>query len=195
MPNYQDSKIYTIRSHQTKKIYVGSTCNELRKRLYQHKQKYKIFLKNKSIFISSFEIIKYDDCFIELYEKYPCNDRMELHKREGEIIRSLDCVNKNIAGRTIKEHYQDNKKKILEKNKKYKKEYRIKNKEKIKEYEKKRIEKKIQYTKEYRIKNKEKIKDKITKNIYLCSCGSKIRKDSKNRHEKTKKHINFINNN
>ena len=153
MPNYQNSKIYVLRSHQTEKIYIGSTCNELRKRLHQHKQDYKRFLKNKFNNITSFQIIKFDDCYIELYEKYPCSDKMELRKREGEIIRSLDCINKNIAGRTdkesFKEWYQKNKEEI---NKKYKKEYRIKNKEKIKEY-----------NKEYAIKNKEKILEKKKK--------------------------------
>ena len=121
--NYQNSKIYTIRSHQTDKIYIGSTCNELRKRLYQHKQDYKRFLKNKYHIVSSFEILKYDDCFIELYEKYPCSDKMELHKREGEIIRSLDCVNKLIPARTKKEgkkeYYQKNKEKVLKRQKEY----------------------------------------------------------------------------
>ena len=147
--NYQNSKIYTIRSHQTDKIYIGSTCNELRKRLYQHKQDYKRFLKNKYHIVSSFEILKYDDCFIELYEKYPCSDKMELHKREGEIIRSLDCVNKLIPARTKKEgkkeYYQKNKEKVLKRQKEY--------------YEKKKEE--INKRRRQKYKQK-KLKDKLT---------------------------------
>ena len=186
MPNYQNSKIYTIRSHQTDKIYIGSTCNELRKRLFQHKQDYKRFLKNKFQNVSSFEIIKYDDCYIELYEKYPCSDKMELHKREGEIIRSLNCVNKNMPGKKNKECMKEIRKKYYKKwyeenkenKKKYKKEYYQQNKEKILKQTKEK------YNKEYYHKNKK---------IYNCVCGAEIIMKNKLRHEKSKKHINFIN--
>jgi hypothetical protein len=37
---------------------------------------------------------------------------MELDKREGEHIRNNNCINKYIAGRTMKEYYEDNKEKI-----------------------------------------------------------------------------------
>jgi hypothetical protein len=33
------------------------------------------------------------DWYIELYEKYPCNDRQELHKREGQVIREIGTIN------------------------------------------------------------------------------------------------------
>lgn len=183
--NYQNSKIYVIRSHQTEKIYIGSTVNELRIRFQQHKSHYKTKIRN----CSSFEIIKYDDCYIELYEKYPCNDKDELRKREGEIIRSLDCVNKYIAGRTANEYHKQNRDKILEKQKEYEK----KNKEKIKQRKKKYYEKnpnKLLERKKYYKDYYEKIKNKR----YICVCGSNIRKLDKSAHEKTKKHINFINN-
>ena len=169
MPNYQNSKIYTLRSHQTDKIYIGSTCNELRKRLWQHKSDYKRFLKNKFQNVSSFEIIKYDDCYIELYEKYPCSDKMELHKREGEIIRKLDCVNKTIPARTKKQYRKDNEKNI----KKNKKNYYEKNKEEIKKrrrqkYQQKNKEDKEKINKRRRQKYKQKkLKDKLIKQIKL----------------------------
>ena len=156
--NYQNSKIYTIRSHQTDKIYIGSTVNELRIRLSQHKSHY----KTKSRSCSSFEIIKYDDCYIELYEKYPCNDKYELRKREGEIIRSLDCVNKYIAGRTPKEYKKDYKKENRNKYLKQKKEFYQKHKDKInikaKEYYQKNKDKINIQRKEYYQKNKDKLK-------------------------------------
>ena len=47
--------------------------------------------------------------------------------REGYYIKNNDCVNKNIAGRTIKEWYEDNKEKLL----KQQKQYYVDNKEKI----------------------------------------------------------------
>ena len=188
MPNYQNSKIYVLRSHQTEKIYIGSTCNELRKRFCDHKSVYKMFLENKHHYISSFEILKYDDCYIELYEKYPCMDKMELHKREGEIIRSLNCVNKNEAGRNLKQFYKD-KKEWYQKNSK---KYYIDNKEKIKKNTKEnRIKNRKKYNKIHNIyyhKNKHIINKKIS-----CVCGSNIQKNNKARHERTTKHINFIN--
>jgi hypothetical protein len=36
-------------------------------------------------------------------ENYPCHSSEELRRREGEIIRATDCINKNVAGRTPKE--------------------------------------------------------------------------------------------
>ena len=111
MVNYKNSKIYTIRSHHTDKIYIGSTANELRKRLYQHKKNYKYYLNGRYNYVSSFEIVKYDDAYIELYEYYECNNKVELLKREGELIRELDCVNKVIPGTTNKESCKEYRKK------------------------------------------------------------------------------------
>jgi hypothetical protein len=49
---------------------------------------------------------------------------------------------------------------------------------------------KKEYDKKYREKNKKKRKEK-----YLCECGSEINNRGKIEHERTKKHISFINNN
>ncbi len=70
----------------------------------------------------------WSDFYIELYEKYPCNDKAELCKREGEIIRQIGTLNKCIAGRTKKEYIQDN----VDKVKEYQKTYREVNAEKLK---------------------------------------------------------------
>ena len=90
---YKNGKIYSIRSHQTEQIYIGSTCVPLCKRIYLHKAGYKHYLKHNKNYISSFEIIKYDDCYIELIEEYPCDNKMELTRKEGEHIRANNCVN------------------------------------------------------------------------------------------------------
>ena len=129
--DYKNGKIYSIRSHQTDKVYFGSTCSPLAKRLYEHKNKYKLFLNGKYHYNSSFEILKYDDVYIELVEDFPCENKNQLFKREGEIIRGGGCVNKNIAGRTRtnKEYYDDNKEQISQK----KKDYYEQNKEKLNE--------------------------------------------------------------
>ena len=125
MIDYKNSKIYLLRSHQTDKVYVGSTTRRLNQRLAEHKQDFKNNEKVKSR-----DIMKYDDCYIELYENYPCDNKEELRRKEGEIIRELDCVNKCVAGRTIKEYYMENK----EKKSNYHKEWVDKNRERLNAY-------------------------------------------------------------
>ena len=101
MVNYQNGKIYAIRSFATDKYYIGSTCNPLHKRLYQHKSD-KNSAKNR--YRTSFEIVKYDDCYIELLEEFSCENKNQLQKREGELIRESksDVVNIVIPLRTDK---------------------------------------------------------------------------------------------
>ena len=87
MPNYQNGKIYSIRSRSRPDlVYVGSTIQPLSVRLGKHK-----LPRNKS---SSKQIIDIGDAYIELIENCSCNSKEELLKREGEIMRSMDCVNK-----------------------------------------------------------------------------------------------------
>ena len=122
----QTGYIYSIRSYHTELFYIGSTFGTLRQRLFKHKQNFKRFNLQKYAYISSYEIIKYDDVFIELVKTYENVNKMELRKFEGEHIRQNKCVNKMIAGRTrkeyrennqdkIKQYYENNKDKILEK--------------------------------------------------------------------------------
>ena len=124
----QTGYIYSIRSYRTELIYIGSTFGTLRQRLYRHKQDFKQFNLQKYCYVSSYEIVKYDDAFIELVETYENVNKMELHRFEGQHIRQNKCVNKVIPGRTIKEWIEFNKDKL--------KEYREMNKNKIKEYKK-----------------------------------------------------------
>lgn len=119
MINYQEAKIYAIRSGQTDKIYIGSTCSDINKRFYEHK-----YFSPKT---KAQEILIYNDAFIDLIENYPCNDRKELLKREGHYILQFKnfCVNKKVEGRTRKEiqkaYYDSNKEKLIEYSKKYQK--------------------------------------------------------------------------
>lgn len=160
--DYQNGKIYTIRSHQTDKYYIGSTCSPLHKRLYDHKADYKQFLKGGKR-LSSIEIVKYDDAYIELLELCPCNSRSELTKREGELIREHknNIVNIKIDGRTKKEYRQTNKDIIREQ----KKEYYQENKERIQERDAKKE---------------------------ICDCGKSYTVGHKSRHIKSSKHIKFL---
>lgn len=114
MPDYQNGKVYAIRSFLTDIVYVGSTTVPLSRRMVQHRCDYNN--TSGSRYKTSAEILKLGDAYIELLENYPCNSREELSKKEGEYIRKLDCVNKRIAGRTPSEYqtayYQANKERI-----------------------------------------------------------------------------------
>ena len=98
MVNYELGKIYTIRSSETVGVYVGSTCQPLSVRFGRHKSNY----KNNIGYTSSKHIFDYgiENAYIELLENYPCNNKEELFKREGEHIRMMEnCVNhiKNVG--------------------------------------------------------------------------------------------------
>ena len=112
MPDYKNGKIYCIRSHQTPDIYIGSTVQKLNKRIGSHREKYKKWLNKIHHYTTSFELVKYDDCYIELLEDYSCENKEQLHKKEGQYIREMDCVNKRVEGRTKKEYQQENKEKL-----------------------------------------------------------------------------------
>jgi hypothetical protein len=127
MPEYKNGKIYKIWSPQGDEIYIGSTIQPLYKRFHHHKTTREC--SSKILFE------KYDDVRIELIECVPCDNKEQLNKKEGEYIRKLDCINRNIAGRTFKEYRENNKEKINE----YAKEYRENNKEKILEWKNQRI--------------------------------------------------------
>ena len=211
---FQNGKIYTIRSFQTEKYYIGSTNHKtLSQRLSKHKGNYREWLNDKDNgYVTSFEILKYDDCYIELLELYPCNLKAELHKREGELIRlhKDSLVNNNIPCRTHKEYLIDNKEKIavqhktyrdvhIDKIKQYEANYKVVNKLKAKEQyaiykvvNKQKIKDYLSiYNPIYHAVNKQKIKDYATQ-PYHCECGSVTQLGKKAKHFKTNKHIDSI---
>lgn len=97
MSKFQNGKIYMIKSPSTNLFYIGSTYQKyLSNRFACHK-----YQSN----ISSKEIIKYNDAYIELLENFPCNNNIELRKREGHFINlnKENVVNYQIAGQSNKE--------------------------------------------------------------------------------------------
>ena len=217
MPNYQNGKIYAIRSYLSDDVYYGSTCDSLAKRLYGHRRDHKRYQNEKFHYVTSFKLIERADHYIELVENYPCNDKGELMRREGEIIRANTCVNRCIAGRTKAEYRQDNAEDIKQKNKQYKldnaeviaqkakqynKQYRQENAEVIKQHNKQyrqdNAEVLKQYIKQYRQDNAEVIKQKnkqyrqdnadAINHKHTCDCGGKYTTKNKLKHMKTKKH-------
>ena len=118
-------KIYSIKSKSNPDLqYIGSTKQSLKKRLQNHKCHYKRYLNGSYNFVTSFDIIKHNDYYIELYCDTATDDRSDAHWLEGLIIRAESCVNKCVPGLTRqeynKQYYEQNK----EYKKKYQKEYR-----------------------------------------------------------------------
>lgn len=84
------------------------------------------------------------NCEIELIELVNCNSKDELHAREQYWIKSSNCVNKILVGRSQKEYYQDNREQLKEYQRKYdeancdkKKEYYLANRDKIRDCQRK----------------------------------------------------------
>lgn len=95
---YKNGKIYKITSNQTEKWYIGSSTQKLYDRIANHRANYKLWQNNpdKYDFVTSYDIIKYDDHKIELIEEYPCNTKQELRQRENYYLALYKniCVNK-----------------------------------------------------------------------------------------------------
>ena len=157
-------KIYIIKSPNTEKVYIGSTIKNIQCRLRQHLSDYTRYKNNKYQYITSFDILEHEGAYIELLLDYPCNDKYELYKKEGELIRETEnTVNRCVAGRTYAEYYADN------------------------------VETIKQRSRDYYKDNVERIKaERNQKNI--CPCGGRYTKRNRARHNKTKRHINYIEN-
>jgi len=175
MVNYQNGKIYRIDGGEL--TYIGSTTNKyLSTRLAKHKSDFKKYLDGEQHYYTSFQVLKTDDCKIELIEKFPCDSKDELSAREGHFIRQMDCVNKQNAGRKPKKWYDEKKEQKI----KQKKQYYNDNKEAI-------VEKQKQYYKE----NREAILTHANQK-HDCVCGGRYITANKSRHLKTSKHLNYL---
>ena len=136
--DYNNGKIYTIRSPTTDKYYIGSTTQLLSRRFSVHKIDKK--------YCSSKEIINLGNSYIELLENFPCKCKEELNAREYQLIREHKIYLVNIQGVKTekekrdgiltqrKEFYEKNKDELLLKKKEQYNQKRDKILEKNKEY-------------------------------------------------------------
>ena len=122
MNKYANGKIYMIVTDNSNDIYVGSTIRTLKERLQRHVSDYRT-----GVYKSSQEILKQGNYKIILIKNFPCNSKNELEREEGKFQRDLECINKNIAGRTVEEYRIENREAL---NAKYKEHY-IENREAI----------------------------------------------------------------
>jgi len=154
---YQEGKIYKIVCNITGEIYIGSTVQTLKKRLKGHESGYRFHVKKGGSKTSSFQIIERGDYKIELIIEFPCESRVELEMKEGSYQLSLKCVNKLIARRSPED--------MCIASKKYRKQYRLDNYEKLYNYGMKRI---------------------------TCCCGKSSQKNNISRHRNSRFHKKYI---
>lgn len=141
-------RVYKITSCKGDEIYIGSTTQILTQRFGEHKYEYTSKRRpgKKSSSWVLFDKYGVENCKIELIKEYEIVDRQHLDAYEQLWINKTKCINyKN----TIKfTRLWDRKKK---------KEYTKKHKERItkyqEEYRKTHREKNIEYQKEYRKRN------------------------------------------
>jgi len=126
---YERGKIYKIITSNSNDVYIGSTILSLKRRLQKHRSMY----KNRGHYISSSIILRQGGYKIELIKDFPCNSKKELEREEGKYQREMDCVNKCIAGRGVKERGREYYKKKREEIKIKKKKYRKDNEMRIKQ--------------------------------------------------------------
>jgi hypothetical protein len=173
MSNYQNAKIYKIKSLHSDDEYIGSTCNSLARRITGHRDAFNKFKKGEGNYCSSYHLFEIGGEYIELIETFPCNTKQELLNKEGEYVKaSLNNVNKLIPGRTYQEWYEANKHILSAKRKLYRqthkeqikikdKAYREVNAEKLKNYQDIYTEAHREEKREYDRKRREEKRDYI----------------------------------
>ena len=189
---YENAKIYRIVDNTNGNQYIGSTCKTLSARLSKHKTDYKNHLIGKQAYITSYKILENNNFDIVLIENIEnCKSKEELHKRERFYIDSMVCVNKVIPTRTHKEYKEDHK----DFYKDYNKQYKVEHKEIIqgqwKEYYENNKTKLIDRAKAHYIDNKGKILQ-YQGQKHICSCGKEYTHHHKSRHERSKKHQEYL---
>jgi group I intron endonuclease len=168
---YANGKIYKLVNDNDDEIYVGSTCVSLAARLYRHKDKAKREPRKVYHHLTK---IGMEHVKIILIEEYPCDNKMQLLRRERYWIEELHpSLNIEIPTRTPSEWYQDNK----EKKSLQAKQNREKNKTHLKE----RAQKYYQDRKDF-------LHEKVK-----CDCGRELSRQHLTRHKKeNKKHQTWL---
>jgi len=210
--DYSKTIIYKIVCNdlEIKETYVGHTTNIVKRR-YEHKHgcnNEKSSHHNLKIYQTIRANGGWDNWSMVQVCEFPCNNMEEARAEERRYYELLNAsLNMINPYRNQREYYDVNRDTILEKKKEYRdvnrdtilekqKEYRDVNRDKIKEKQKEYYDVNrdtiLEKKKEYRDVNRDKIKEKRQVK-YTCDCGSTIRGGGKTQHEKSHKHLNYVN--
>jgi adenylate kinase family enzyme len=185
---YHNGKIYKITDIAYTECYIGSTVQPLCNRMAEHRKHYQRYNNGKeNSHISSYILFdKYgvENCKIELIEEYACQNKAELEKREGHYIKHEDCLNKVVAGRSRREHYNECKEIIIRQRKKYYDDNREKVREAQKSYHTRNAEKLKQYMKKYYETTREKQNERKTERIECDICHKLYSRTNLQHHKK-----------
>ena len=184
--DYKNGRIYQILNNVDDDVYVGSTTQTLCKRMAKHrvdmnattKQHRPLYVKMKKHGVECF--------YIELIEECPCENKEQLHKREGHFIREIATLNMCQAGRTKKEWTTDNNEHVQENAHKYYEQNKEKHSQQSKEYYETHKEQIKQYNKEYHDKRQEE-----SRKLIVCPCGGQYQCYNRSKHFNTQKHKNY----
>jgi hypothetical protein len=159
-------RIYKIVSTNTTDIYIGSTTDTLHNRFLFHMSKSRRYEAGFTKAVTkSHDIIKCGEAQIALLYEGLFDSRKDLYRMEGQYIQANEnAINRFVVGRTRKEHYQDNRERILLENK------------------------------QYREINIARVKEHANEHFSCETCGGKYSRKHKSTHEKSKKHVSAIEN-
>lgn len=191
--------VYGLFCNKTGKKYIGSSYL-YQQRKQDHIKQFFMWQDGNANFVSSFEIIQNNCYYFEILEEVEYENEDDLKWRERYWVENIidGCVNRIRPIITtdekkkykkeyyeehrdneilrMKEWYKENKQHVLE----YQKEYYDENKEKV-----------LAYHKEYYNQNKKKIREKQNEKI-ICVCGVECAKQNKARHERSPRHLAYI---
>lgn len=191
--------------------YIGST-KDIRKRIWKHKSdcynknervyNIRLYKTIREVYETNWDNVKWSvvDCYYNVDKDF----RKTIEQYYIDFFKSeLNMVGVVFDYKQYQKQYRNkNREKLLEKQKQYRIENKEKKLERDRQYYNENKEQVLEYQKQYRIENKQKIKERA-RQYYLknrkkrlekitCICGSTYTKDYKKKHEKTKKHQNYL---
>ena len=83
--DYSKAVIYFVKCSETNKIYIGSTCDMV-KRWSRHKSDYKNWKEGRRGFTSCcnlFDLVGLQNCKMEWIKDFPCDNKKQLNREEN----------------------------------------------------------------------------------------------------------------
>jgi group I intron endonuclease len=169
---YANGKIYRLVNSIDGEEYVGSSCTSLAKRLHAHRKVAK--KQGERRVYKHLNEIGFENVSIVLVEEYPCDNKMELERRERYWIEQLKpTLNTAVPTRTVKEWYAENADKVRESIAKYITKNANKVRERQAKYRAENAKKERDRQAIYRAENTEKVRERLAK--YRAENAEKVR--------------------